>query len=699
MILESTSTAGDEKGTLKPTHSNDLTETYESNPVGPSSSIFSHSFPSSLEKESSAQIVEIGTPSRLPTTSPHDRLNQSSLTRQAEFQYQLESTLCSPIHRSDGSCSPMLLEKESTTPTRWSNENCTLPSPIGPLHEKLSDDQENESNFLAVQKNNTSCLSTSSSKIRKLRPMPDESAFEGAGSARRRSSIGAKNKSILSSFSSSPLKFCPPTPVRTPAWAHNDGLTPAFGLQDSLTSSKVLAACPPELLDDFSSFEHSLGDDIIDVSSSVNQTPKNTSHLKQSIRFQHTEKSASKIFHETGSMPIKGHAGNISLLSSSTSGYSYPTSAVKKSHLSTSTSSRLDSSLNKSNGQVGSAISFEVDFDNLGQLGRGHFADVYKAQSKIDNFCYAIKRNRRQFRGKRDRDHALAEVRTMQRLQSGSKRLNDEKNKGFCPYLLLFIRAWQEDGYFYCQTELCCRDNCQNLIISVSSEWHIASKKYPSLRTNLPSSLQDGEEMNGRLLPESTIWKICHDIVSGLSHVHSRNMVHNDIKPSNIFFVAHSRLGCICKIGDFGLAGDIGSVEDGQEGDTKYMPQELLLSSVKQPSSDIFSMGLTVYELATDYSFDLPAEGPRWHAIRSGKNLEGIPKTRSSKLERLIQSMISPDPNKRPPAREILEGVHEVKDYGNLYEKFLADYVADVAEADLEREREFDAMQKEANLR
>ena len=73
---------------------------------------------------------------------------------------------------------------------------------------------------------------------------------------------------------------------------------------------------------------------------------------------------------------------------------------------------------------------------------------------------------------------------------------------------------------------------------------------------------------------------MCHDISRGLSHIHSHSVVHYDIKPSNIFFVLNSRWGgTICKIGDFGLAGEAGAGDDGQEGDAAYMPAEALGTS------------------------------------------------------------------------------------------------------------------------
>lgn len=315
-------------------------------------------------------------------------------------------------------------------------------------------------------------------------------------------------------------------------------------------------------------------------------------------------------------------------------------------------------------------------FENLGLIGQGSFADVFKVRCKEDNCLYAVKRNRRQFRGKRDRELTLVEVNTMQRLQSDKK---------VCPYLLLFVRAWQEDGYFFCQTELCCTDNCKHMLLSLRNDWRNSSRRHLSLSENM--SPHGSADSSSRLTPESTVWKIFHDVAAGLSHIHSHGLVHFDIKPSNIFFVAHSKLGCICKIGDFGMAGEIGSSEDGQEGDAKYMPQEVLSTAVKHPSADIFSLGLTIYELSSDAQWDLPSDGPRWHEIRDGRHPINLPSSRTKELVTSIQMMIHPNKLKRPTADQILNDFSRIKEAGMLHDVFLADYLRDVQDLEFERER------------
>ena len=323
-------------------------------------------------------------------------------------------------------------------------------------------------------------------------------------------------------------------------------------------------------------------------------------------------------------------------------------------------------------------------FDVIATLGCGAFADVYKVRSKKDGRLYAIKRNRRQFRGKRDRESALTEVRSMQRLQSqvASFLKESHENANCSLYVLFFFQAWQEEGHFFCQTELCCRDTCREMMDALRSQWNVAKTIYPTLqRLPAPPGVKAGSptDTDGRLVPESVIWKVCHDIGSGLSFLHSRSvgLVHNDIKPSNILFVTHSRFGALCKIGDFGMARNIGSSEDGQEGDQKYMSLEMLETGTSFPTTDIFSLGMTLYEMASNLNFGVPPDGNRWHDIRRGRHALEIPLDRDVQLSQLITAMIDPKSETRPSANAILS-IGSVSAAGKTYNKFLRDYIHDV---------------------
>ena len=55
---------------------------------------------------------------------------------------------------------------------------------------------------------------------------------------------------------------------------------------------------------------------------------------------------------------------------------------------------------------------------------------------------------------------------------------------------------------------------------------------------------------------------------------------------------------------------------DCQEGDSKYLAPEVLQGNFGKPA-DMFSLGITAFELACDV--ELPSRGEGWHLLRSGK--------------------------------------------------------------------------------
>jgi serine/threonine protein kinase len=574
--------------------------------------------------------------------------------------------------------------------------------------------QKEEANNSSISSSSES--SSTATQKRRLRPMPDMSAFE---TVKRSSSVrthrtlddGATAGDVLRVMPMPSLKIrrererpCPPTPQRTPAWA-NEGGSHVF---NSLISNKVLLSCPSQVLEGRCSLETSVLDEDSKASGSRRNSFSNSYDRSISANKNHHALSHGNDEDDDVLMDVDHKCGDSVVGQSAAPVLDTIDKQCKAaSRVQITAPPKLMRRL-PSNPDTSASVSFSGDFEILGSLGSGAFADVYKVRLKSDNQLYAVKRNRRQFRGKRDRDVALAEVQSMQRLQSvfathnasGDNKKNEENNfksisseynrNCYSLYLLFFYRAWQQDGYFYSQTELCCRDTCREMLDSLRFLWNSAKKKYPSLVQKLPppAGVQAGSQLDafGRLVPNMSVWKICHDISAGLSHIHSHGIVHQDIKPSNIFFVTNARFGAMCKIGDFGLAGSIGSSGDGQEGDTRYLPPELLASATRHTSSDIFSLGLTLYEIATDEQIEMPSEGQRWHQLRSSGE-PTLPACRGENLQRLLQAMTDPDERNRPTADTILNN-ENVKAAGNEVDTFLQDYIKDIEEYDrLEEER------------
>ena len=583
-------------------------------------------------------------------------------------------------------------------------QNTYLPSAYNADMSALSAGDASEATASTVNANNTTRNSYASgftrlNPRRTSRPMPDTSAFDVCTPSQ--SSLRSKDSGTQSKASE---LLCPPTPIRTPAWAHNAESVLDKGGQgqhlqraNSLIATKVLAECPLRVFDNLSSLEDSmLEHDVSGTTDSAQYPALTASFLPVEEKDEHDSFEG-----EQGSRNIGG-APQFRRLMSDTSMEEMSSSLKSDSTSATKQQSRVSLEVH-----TDGPVTFS-DFDNVGILGSGAFADVFKVRSKKDQAFYAIKRTRRQFRGVKDRERAMTEVNTMKRLQSAvlseaaaaSQQKSHGEKTNYGLYLLFFIRAWQQDGFFYCQTELCSRATCRQLRLSLTSDWEKDAVKYPSLVSCLDSDsggVKKGR-LQDRLIPERDIWQICHDISRGLFHIHSHGMVHYDIKPSNIFFVVNAKWGTICKIGDFGLAGDIGSSDDGQEGDTSYMANELLSSSLKHPGADIFSLGLTLHELAASTTWTLPREGDRWHDLRSGSDTLELPTTRTETLVSLIQRMIHPDPKQRPSAEEITEHA-DVKRASASSDSFLSQYVGDVARHDSRREKEMESAEEEARKR
>ncbi|CAN0481638.1 unnamed protein product [Ectocarpus sp. 12 AP-2014] len=260
-----------------------------------------------------------------------------------------------------------------------------------------------------------------------------------------------------------------------------------------------------------------------------------------------------------------------------------------------------------------STLGFKHDFVQMGPIGEGGFSVVWKVRAKGTGRLYAIKRSKREFRGRRDRDRCLLEAKALQRL-------------GQHPGVLRFERAWQEEGHFCLQTELCELGTLKDFL-----------ERLPSRRE----------------IPEPAVWQVLQDVGQALSHVHAMGLVHLDVKPSNLLIGDE---GGRLKLADFGMATAYGEgvegIGDGQEGDTLYMAKELLSSTARLPSADMFSLGLTVYEVAT--RLELPGDGEDWHAMRDGRAV-GLPSSRSRDLGDVLRQLMHPDPRQRPTADALCE--------------------------------------------
>jgi wee1-like protein kinase len=103
--------------------------------------------------------------------------------------------------------------------------------------------------------------------------------------------------------------------------------------------------------------------------------------------------------------------------------------------------------------------------------------------------------------------------------------------------------------------------------------------------------------------------KIC----KGLDFIHERGVAHLDVKPDNIYI-----RNSVYKLGDFGCATLIDRSLAIEDGDSRYMPPEMLNDKHENLDKvDIFCLGAAIYELIR--GTPLPVSGPYFASIREGR--------------------------------------------------------------------------------
>ncbi len=162
----------------------------------------------------------------------------------------------------------------------------------------------------------------------------------------------------------------------------------------------------------------------------------------------------------------------------------------------------------------------------------------------------------------------------------------------------------------------------------------------------------DGETLDKKLareirMPFYEVKEIVQDISKALSYAHKKNIIHRDMKLSNVMI---SREGFI-KVMDFGLAriarealSRISTTEI--VGSPAYMAPEQD-RGVFLKESDIYSLGICIYEMLTG---DLPFNGPDYHYQKENRayspisaSVPGLDKN----FDILMDKLLAPDPNDR----------------------------------------------------
>jgi Protein kinase domain len=164
----------------------------------------------------------------------------------------------------------------------------------------------------------------------------------------------------------------------------------------------------------------------------------------------------------------------------------------------------------------------------------------------------------------------------------------------------------------------------------------------------------DGEDLGALLrrigrLPEDKALEISRRLCAGLAAAHEKGVLHRDLKPANVMLDARGQV----LLSDFGLAGLAEHFEGAEirNGTPAYMAPEQLAGKEVTARSDIYSLGLVMYELLTGkraFDSDTLAGLERARAEKTITNPSNIIKDLDPRIERVILRCLEPEPANRP---------------------------------------------------
>ncbi len=164
-----------------------------------------------------------------------------------------------------------------------------------------------------------------------------------------------------------------------------------------------------------------------------------------------------------------------------------------------------------------------------------------------------------------------------------------------------------------------------------------------------------GEELSSLLrrigrLPADKALEIARQLCAGLAAAHDNGVLHRDLKPANVMIDENGNV----RITDFGLAG-LTEEFDGEEvraGTPGYMSPEQLTGKELTTKSDIYSLGLVLYEVFTGKKAFDARTLPELLRLRRGDttptNPSSLVKDIDPLVERVILRCIEKEPDDRP---------------------------------------------------
>jgi serine/threonine protein kinase len=164
--------------------------------------------------------------------------------------------------------------------------------------------------------------------------------------------------------------------------------------------------------------------------------------------------------------------------------------------------------------------------------------------------------------------------------------------------------------------------------------------------------LVDGATLADHLAHGPMDWhiavRVCAEVSAALAAAHSHGIVHRDVKPANVMLTPSG-----AKVLDFGIASSAGVRDTQQDGTVlgtpAYLAPERLDGRAVTPATDMYAVGVVLYQCLTGRLPWKPETGPQPYVPRHG-TLEPLPDIEglAPEVAELCTRCLSRDPDERP---------------------------------------------------
>ena len=252
-------------------------------------------------------------------------------------------------------------------------------------------------------------------------------------------------------------------------------------------------------------------------------------------------------------------------------------------------------------------------------LGQGSFGSIYKVLNINNNYIYVIKRILLKGTNKEQ----------LKVIQNEAEILSSINNEHIVKYYDSFL----DNESFNIVMEY-----CDGLDL----------RKY----------INEHKETN-KLIEKDLIYHIISDICKGLKEIHSKKLIHRDLKPDNLFLTGDLKV----KIGDFGIAKQLNNINEyakTKAGTMLYMAPEIINGEKYNNKVDIWSLGCIIHELCTlNFCFESNSINELVTKIIKSNHEKININIYGDDLQNLINLLLDKDYKKRPTVEEIIKKINK----------------------------------------